>query len=239
MSPLKRIRCIRAILSLFISIALHVGSIAGISAILSQNPFLLERHKRLIINAYSHQDIITPAPEPQPAHQQADVFPVKREAAQPLSELTAPASQPTAEPIPEFSSEASEGIEAATEPVLLNARLHDASSPAELIPGTVAEAKTDPALATGAEFKRLFSVALAFPEAARRTGRSGAVSLVVGIDAAGFVEAVRITASSGSSLLDAAARTAVTAIPSVPPPGRRLEFAIRAVFTAGKASLSP
>ncbi|MBU0928042.1 MAG: energy transducer TonB [Spirochaetes bacterium] len=91
----------------------------------------------------------------------------------------------------------------------------------------------------GAEFKERLAETLAYPEAARRLGKSGSVGLVVLLEASGRVAGARVAASSGSAILDKAAREAALAVAEVSAPGVALELSLRAVFAAGAASLGP
>ncbi|HOX12702.1 MAG TPA: energy transducer TonB [Spirochaetia bacterium] len=79
--------------------------------------------------------------------------------------------------------------------------------------------------------------ALVYPEAARRRGTEGVVGLRILLDGSGALADLKITRSSGSSLLDKAARETVAACLPVPnPSGIPLAFELAVRFTLKKAA---
>ncbi len=79
--------------------------------------------------------------------------------------------------------------------------------------------------------------ALIYPEAARRRGTEGVVGLRILLDGSGALADLKITRSSGSSLLDKAARETVAACLPVPnPSGIPLTFELAVRFTLKKAA---
>ncbi len=242
MVALKRTHRARSMIALIISTALHLCIIASISLLISKDPKPAGRPTRVSIRTYNSENRESQPPGIVRAPQQDKVSIDAPESDQ----SRGPQPEPENLSVPridefftEFASVPTASNNEAIEPAVQSTLPPEPGSSVQPLHEFTVEVIADPALATGTEFKRLFSEALVFPETARRAGRSGAVSLIVSVSMTGTIESVRITASSGSSLLDSAARTAAESIVSVPPPGRRLELAIRAVFSAGKASLSP
>ncbi|MDX9957276.1 MAG: TonB family protein [Spirochaetia bacterium] len=92
----------------------------------------------------------------------------------------------------------------------------------------------------GEEYKKALMDLLAYPEAARRRGVQGTVGLRIAMDAAGHVEEVVVSQTSGSSILDKAAVAAALAAPGpLAGPGRRLELTLRISFQAGRVLAGP
>ena len=84
--------------------------------------------------------------------------------------------------------------------------------------------------------------ALVYPEAARLRGTEGVVGLKIFLDAAGDLADLKILRSSGSALLDRAARQAVTASLPVPNPSAApltFELAVRFALKKGAAPQEP
>ena len=79
--------------------------------------------------------------------------------------------------------------------------------------------------------------ALVYPDAARRRGTEGVVGLRIALDRSGTLAEMRVSRSSGSALLDKAAREAVAASLPVPnPAGTPLTFELAVRFSIKKAA---
>ena len=79
--------------------------------------------------------------------------------------------------------------------------------------------------------------ALVYPETARLRGTEGVVRLRIFLDGSGALAEMRVSRSSGSALLDKAAREAVTACLPLPnPSGTPLTFELAIRFTLNKAA---
>lgn len=79
--------------------------------------------------------------------------------------------------------------------------------------------------------------ALVYPEAARRRGTEGVVGLRIFLDGSGTLWDLKIARSSGSALLDKAAREAVAACLPLPnPSGAPLSFELAVRFALNKAA---
>lgn len=82
--------------------------------------------------------------------------------------------------------------------------------------------------------------ALVYPEAARRRGTEGVVGLRIALDGSGTLAEMRVSRSSGSALLDKAAREAVAAsLPVLNPGGTPLTFELAVRFSLEKKTTAP
>lgn len=129
------------------------------------------------------------------------------------------ASDTTRDPFPRSGETAPAGGEEPGEPDFPPSPASPGALAAGSSAGSVVTGYPSPSDQAADLLRARVEAALVYPEAARRRGTEGVVGLKIFLDGSGALAEIRVSRSSGSALLDRAARETVAACLPVPNPG--------------------